>query len=104
MLSDSHEHSPRVRDLLSAASEALRAQPSFQPVEEGPVHLDLVLHAGPQSGPWDATNYLGGIADVLEDKARRGQTGRSFHQYALCLHATSSLTAPAGHPSTQRRR
>lgn len=26
----------------------------------------MVVHAGPGEEPWDAANYLGGIADVLE--------------------------------------
>jgi hypothetical protein len=31
-----------------------------------------VVQSVPGADPWDATNYLGGIADVLEDKSRRG--------------------------------
>jgi hypothetical protein len=34
--------------------------------------MDVVVHAAADQPPWDATNYLGGIADVLEDKSRRG--------------------------------
>jgi hypothetical protein len=37
-----------------------------------PMCLDVTLYAAPGSDPWDATNYLGGVADVLEVKDRRG--------------------------------
>jgi len=38
----------------------------------GPVALDVVVHAPLGRDPWDATNYLGGIADVVEEKSRSG--------------------------------
>jgi hypothetical protein len=70
MLSAAHPHASRVRALLTAAAKALRAQPGF--AAHGPIRLDLVVHADPSHDPWDATNYLGGVADALEDKSRRG--------------------------------
>jgi hypothetical protein len=36
------------------------------------VALDVVVNATAEQPTWDATNYLGGIADVLEHKADRG--------------------------------
>ena len=72
MLGERHSHAPRVRALLAAAQEALAAHTAVLPVADGPVALDLVLHVGPEQDAWDATNYLGGVADVLEDKSRRG--------------------------------
>jgi hypothetical protein len=72
MLSESHPHAPRVRALLHAAEQALRAADDFIPADSDLVAMDLVLHASPDQDPWDATNYLGGVADVLEDKSRRG--------------------------------
>jgi hypothetical protein len=36
------------------------------------VSLEVVLQAPRGTMPGDATNYLGGIADVLEDKSPRG--------------------------------
>lgn len=72
MLGEGHSHAPRVRALLGAARDALQAQATFTPVVEGPIALDLILHPSPERDPWDATNYLGGVADVLEDKSRRG--------------------------------
>jgi hypothetical protein len=71
MLGAGHSHAPRVRLLLEAAGQACRSQP-FAPVDGGPVSLDVVLHCPTGQNPADATNYLGGIADVLEDKPHRG--------------------------------
>jgi hypothetical protein len=71
MLSAGHQHATRVRLLLEAAERALREH-AFAPVETEQIALDLVVHAAPGQSPWDATNYLGGVADVLEDKSRRG--------------------------------
>jgi hypothetical protein len=66
-----HPHVPRVRLLLDTARCALQ-QEDFTPITKGPVGLDVIVHAPAGQEPWDATNYLGGIADVLEDKSRRG--------------------------------
>lgn len=37
-----------------------------------PIGLEAVVRAPEGQDPWDATDYLGGIGDVLEDKSRRG--------------------------------
>jgi hypothetical protein len=66
-----HSHAPRVLELLRAAKDALQRS-GFVPVDGGPVALEVVVHTPPGQDPWDATNYLGGIADVLEEKSRRG--------------------------------
>ncbi|HZJ06136.1 MAG TPA: hypothetical protein VFD59_11780 [Nocardioidaceae bacterium] len=71
MLGEGHSHARRVRALLSAAQEALAATPDFAPIEHAKIALDVVVRVS-GTDPWDATNYLGGIADVLEDKSRRG--------------------------------
>jgi hypothetical protein len=71
MLGTGHSHGPRVRLLLEVAGQACQSQ-SFVPVDDGPVSLDVVLRCPAGQNPADATNYLGGIADVLEDKSRRG--------------------------------
>lgn len=73
MLGKGHSHAPRVRSLLQAARQACDEQ-SFVPIAEGRVALDLVVYAPPGQEFWDATNYLGGVADVLEDKSRRRGT------------------------------
>jgi len=70
MLGTGHSHAPRVRLLLEAARRAC-VEHAFVPVEKGYVSLDVVLRATADEAAWDATNYLGGIADVLEDKSHR---------------------------------
>ena len=67
MFGAGHSHAPRVRALLQAA--LMQAGPSFAPLS-GPICLEVTLHAPSGADPWDATNYLGGIADVLQDKSR----------------------------------
>ncbi len=68
-----HDHAPRVRSLLDAAQQSLAEQPAFVPIEkEHDVMLRVVVRAPRNHLLSDATNYLGGIADVLEDKSRRG--------------------------------
>jgi hypothetical protein len=64
-----HSHSARVVDLLRAAQAAVSGA-DFLPFE-GPIGLDVLLFVS-GADPWDATNYLGGIGDVLEEKGRRG--------------------------------
>jgi hypothetical protein len=71
MLGAGHSHAPRVLELLRATKNALERS-GFARVEAGPVALEVVVHAPPGHDPWDATNYLGGIADVLEEKSWRG--------------------------------
>lgn len=88
MLGPGHSHAPRVRALLTAARDALLADPAFTPVAAARIALDVVLHADPAQDPWDATNYLGGIADVLEDKSRRGSAVSHLGDLATtCLYA-----------------
>lgn len=71
MLGAGHGHAPRVRLLLECAARA-RDEQGFEPVDNSHVALDVVVSAPPPGAPSDATNYLGGIADVLEDKSSRG--------------------------------
>lgn len=69
MLGAGHPHAPRVLALLEAARSAVLTR-QFTVLHD-PVGLEVVLRAPVGIDPWDATNYLGGIADVLEDKGRR---------------------------------
>lgn len=71
MLGAGHSHAPRVRLLLEAARQACQSH-SFMPVDDGPVTLDVVLRCPAGQHLADATNYLGGVADVLEEKSHRG--------------------------------
>ena len=68
MLGPKHPHAPRVRALLEAARAALR-HGKWQVTGE-PIGLELVVHAADGGRQSDATNYLGGIGDVLQDKTR----------------------------------
>jgi hypothetical protein len=72
MLSAAHPDAPRVRALLSAAEAAMATHPEFIPISDGRIRIDVVLTPPADREAWDATNYLGGIADVLEYKALRG--------------------------------
>lgn len=71
MLGAGHSHAPRVRLLLQRARQACTVQ-GFAPIAHSRVGLDVVVHAPAGQNPGDATNYLGGVADVLENKTRRG--------------------------------
>lgn len=70
MLAAGHQQSIRVLALLRAAQDAVGAdhQTTFW---SQPLALDVTLRS-PMEPAADATNYLGGIADVLEHKGRRG--------------------------------
>jgi hypothetical protein len=70
MLGSSHPHQVRVRALLKAAVTAA-AGGEFSALLTERLGLELVLYA-PADPPSDATNYLGGVGDVLEAKGRRG--------------------------------
>ena len=70
MLAAGHVHAERVLSLLQAASN--KAGPggtAYFPDES--LGLELVV-TSPAPPPSDATNYLGGVADVLENKGHRG--------------------------------
>jgi hypothetical protein len=44
----------------------------LQADRHGRVGLDVIVHSPAGQNPADATNYLGGIGDVPENKAHRG--------------------------------
>jgi hypothetical protein len=71
MLGVGHSHADRVQKLLAAADAAVRSQ-GFVPIDSGDVALAVVVRAPKGANRADATNYLGGIGDVLEDKSHRG--------------------------------
>ncbi|RZU72660.1 hypothetical protein EV384_1033 [Micromonospora kangleipakensis] len=66
LLSAGHSHAARVRALLNAAGQAA-ARLGWSPLA-CQIALDLVVR-GPNQAPSDATNYLGGVGDVLQVKA-----------------------------------
>ena len=72
VLAAGHPHHARVSRLLAAARAALPDGGAGEPpLAASPIGLDVTVTA-PDVPDSDATNYLGGIADVLEDKRRRG--------------------------------
>jgi len=67
MLAAGHKHHTSVRALLEAAAAASRHV--GWTVVGADIGLDVVVHAPAGRPPGDATNYLGGIGDVLQDKS-----------------------------------
>ncbi|QFU90192.1 hypothetical protein [Amycolatopsis sp. YIM 10] len=70
MLGPGHPHTERVRALLRAAEDAVARQ-EFTPLTDVPVALELVVRTAAGDRVPDATNLLGGVADVLENKDTR---------------------------------
>jgi hypothetical protein len=70
MLAVGHVHADRVLALLQAAASKARSGGAVYFPDES-LGLEVVL-TSPAPPPSDATNYLGGVADVLEDKKLRG--------------------------------
>ncbi|WP_319462526.1 hypothetical protein [Micromonospora sp. RTP1Z1] len=67
MLAAGHKHHGSVRALLEAAAVASR-QVGWT-IVSADIALDVVVQAPAGGPPGDATNYLGGIGDVLQDKS-----------------------------------
>ncbi|MDE2801638.1 MAG: hypothetical protein OXK21_01985 [Chloroflexota bacterium] len=66
MFNRAHGQHERVKALLEAATAALQGS-SWNRREERPIGLELIIREAPaQSMPADATNALGGVADVLQ--------------------------------------
>jgi hypothetical protein len=64
------KYEDRVRALLEATAVRMH-QLGFNGFGDARLRMEVELHTGPGEPPWDATNYLGGITDVLESKTRR---------------------------------
>ncbi len=75
MLGAKHSHAPRVTALLEAVETAIESGASSLRGE--PIGMEVVLRCRRDLLRSDATNYLGGIADVLEEKGHR--TGQLDH-------------------------
>jgi hypothetical protein len=68
MLGKGHSHASRVKRLLEAASD----QANGMSFGFGPIGLEMTLRCARDRMRGDATNYLGGVGDVLENKKPRG--------------------------------
>jgi hypothetical protein len=84
-------HAERVVALLQAASdEAGRGGSAiYFPCES--LGLELIV-IGPEPPPSDATNYLGGVGDVLEDKRHRGDLPHLGELAGFALYWQRSTT------------
>ncbi len=70
LLAAGHPHADRVVSLLQAAARELEQHAwSVKPGDSLGMELELT---SPLPPPSDATNFLGGVGDVLEEKSRRG--------------------------------
>ena len=84
MLAAGHTHASRVLDLLRAARDAV-AGCGWSSRPRDSLGLELVL-TSPAPPPSDATNYLGGVGDVLEAKSRRGDLAHLEDLAAVALY------------------
>jgi hypothetical protein len=71
MLGPGHKHADRVVELLRHAKAASDTS-GFHGFGTRPVGLELRIACPRDGNRSDATNYLGAITDVLEDKGHRG--------------------------------
>jgi hypothetical protein len=69
MMGAQHPHSTRVRRLLHSAASLLKGD--AESLGSAPIGLEMVLRCPRNHRRGDATNYLGGVGDVLEVKAHR---------------------------------
>ncbi len=65
LFAEGHPDSLCVINLLRKAKQAL-GDSEWNPTERRQIGLELVMAETPDGIPGDATNYLGGIADVLQ--------------------------------------
>ena len=71
LLSAGHSHAVRVTALLEAALHATEGQRGAAVFSSRPIGLELTV-SSPSEPLADATNFLGGVGDVLEVNGRRG--------------------------------
>ena len=86
-LAAQHQHLNRSRALLAAVR--LKLPPEFSVLTE-PVGLEVTVRTSRGKASWDATNYLGGIADVLQVKDR-GRLAHLGELAAVAVYANDRL-------------
>jgi hypothetical protein len=89
LLAAGHDHVSRVLALLGAARAAAAAA-EWRPDPGASLGLELVVTT-PSAPPSDATNYLGGVGDVLEDESRRGDLAHLGPLGAVALYANDRM-------------
>ena len=89
MLGAGHRHADRVTRLLRAAQTAAQ-EAQFAGFGTRPVGLELTVSCARDGQRSDATNFLGGVADVLEDKSRRGVLDHLGDLAAFSLYANDN--------------
>jgi len=86
-----HPHADRVGALLEAAATALRNSRDWDPAETSPVALALTLRVPEGTEPpSDATNYLGGVADVLQAQRTNVDLSHLGELSEVALYANDS--------------
>jgi hypothetical protein len=85
MLAAGHVHARRVMTLLETARAETEAA-DFSGFGFAPLSMEVVIRA-PAWDASNATNYLGGIADVLEEKAHRGRLDHLGELAAFAVYA-----------------
>lgn len=68
MLAVGHRQAERIEELLRKAAQAAAAA-HWAPIT-AEVAMDVIVRCPAARPPGDATNFLGGIADVLQDKTQ----------------------------------
>ena len=89
MLGKGHRHLDRVSALLEAAKAVMDAE-GWGGFGVSPLGLELRIFAPSKKVPSDATNYLGGIGDTLENKDRRGKLDHLGHLAFVHLYQNDS--------------
>ena len=84
ILAAGHTHASRVLDLLRAARNAV-GDGTWSSRPGDSLGLELVL-TSPAPPPSDATNYRGGVGDVLEAKSRRGELAHLADLASVALY------------------
>lgn len=89
MLGAGHRHADRVTRLLRAAQTAAQ-EAQFAGFGTRPVGLELTVSCARDGQRSDATNFLGGVADVLEEKSRRGALDHLGELSGVWLYANDN--------------
>ena len=104
ILGEGHSQRPRVVVLLQAAKEEMLRREFQRFAANDALGLEIILNAdyAEKNNNGDATNYLGGIGDVLQDKSRLEKQLES--QYPGFLRHLGELAAVFLYPDDRQIR